>query len=277
MDLRNMFSRSKHTSTSEKRRIADKFSGVGAHELFLEYDEFLGPSKPPPRRPSMEVTKHVTPRITGTDHKSDTKLLQDLSRDSEISYEGSRKSFSGLRDAIDDPRPYPSRVSSRRRKGLFSLKRSTREEPHVYPDQHSQSPPRYVLAQENIGRSPTRGWLRRWISSKSRGYPSPTSRFATIPPYYGRLIPENEDYTALPTLLGHEIKPYTAQENLPSGAAARAAAAAQNEILDSIRNLRLVESKDTGDSESGVGIEVRDCGDSAIDFDLDIPIVRKSK
>ncbi len=277
MDLRSIFLRSKQTSTSEKRRTKDNLSSAGAQELFLEYEGFLGPSKPRPRRPSVAGTRLVTPRIADADHKSRANISQDLSRDLKTSYEESRKSFSGLRDEVDGPRSYPRRILSRRRKGLFSLKRSTREEPRVHPDQYSQSSSVYVLGQENIGRSPTCGWLRRCISTKSRGYLSPPPSFTTIPPYYGSPIRENNDYTALPQLPGYEIEPYRPPGELPSGAAARAAAAAQNEVLDTIRNLRLVEPKVTRDSESGVGIEVRDRGDLIADFDIDIAVVRKGK
>ena len=71
------------------------------------------------------------------------------------------------------------------------------------------------------------------------------------------------------------MEPSRPSLNLASGAAARAAAAAQNELLDSIRNISLAESCLTGDSESGVGIEIRDSGETIAEFDFDIPVVRR--
>lgn len=97
------------------------------------------------------------------------------------------------------------------------------------------------------------------------------------PPYDGSLVFEDGDFTALPAMPGCaiELEPSKPSLNLASGAAARAAAAAQNEILDSMRNITLAESHLTRDSESGVGIEVRDGGETMAEFDFDIPVVRQ--
>lgn len=65
--------------------------------------------------------------------------------------------------------------------------------------------------------------------------------------------------------------------NPSGGAAARAAAAAQNEMLESARyptlhgKSRLVEPKITNDSESGIGIELREPSD---DMDFTLPVTR---
>lgn len=59
-------------------------------------------------------------------------------------------------------------------------------------------------------------------------------------------------------LPGSCLKPPRIPHDLTSGAAARAAAATQNEILESVRNQRSVEPKIPRDSESGIGIELRD-------------------
>jgi len=277
MDLRSIFSRSKQTSTSKRIRRTDNISSAGAHELFLEYEGFLGPSKSRPRRPSTAGTRLATPRVADADSKSKVKLSQDLPRDSKTLYDESRKSFSGLRDATDDPRSPTKRISSRRKKGLFSLSRSTRDESEDYPDKHSLSSCLYALGQENVDCRPTRGWLRRCMSTNSRRHPSPPHSFTTIPPYHASPILEDDDYTALPILPNYENGPYRPLEKLPSGAAARAAAAAQAEVLNIMENLRLAEPKTTRDSESGVGIEVRDRGDLVADFDFDITVVRKGK
>ena len=97
------------------------------------------------------------------------------------------------------------------------------------------------------------------------------------PPYDGSLIFEEDEFTALPAMPGCAIEsePSRPSLNIASGAAARAAAAAQNEILDSMRNITLAEPQLTRDSESGVGIEVRDDGEKMADFDFDIPVVRQ--
>jgi F-box and WD-40 domain protein 1/11 len=54
------------------------------------------------------------------------------------------------------------------------------------------------------------------------------------------------------------MKPPRIPDDLMSGAAARAAAATQNEMFESVRNLRIPEPKIPRDSESGIGIEMRD-------------------
>ena len=97
------------------------------------------------------------------------------------------------------------------------------------------------------------------------------------PPFDGSLIFEDDEFTALPALPGCAIEPEPSRPsfNLSSGAAAQAAAAAHNEILDSMRDLTLAETDVTRDSESGVGIEVRDGGETMDEFDFDIPVVRQ--
>ena len=97
------------------------------------------------------------------------------------------------------------------------------------------------------------------------------------PPFDGSLIFEDDEFSALPALPGCAIEPEPSRPsfNLSSGAAARAAAAAQNEILESMRDLTLAEPDVTRDSESGVGIEVRDGGETMDEFDFDIPVVRQ--
>lgn len=96
------------------------------------------------------------------------------------------------------------------------------------------------------------------------------------PSYDGSLIFEEEDdITALPALPGCGMEPARPSLNLASGAAARAAAAAQNEILDSMQKITLAETDVTRDSESGVGIEVQDSGETIAEFDFDIPVVRQ--
>ena len=152
------------------------------------------------------------------------------------------KSFSGLSDAIEEFRFRPTRVLSRRNRSFFSNKHT-----------HSESYP---------------------ADAVSATSPQPA-------PWY---CYNEEDFTALPVFPGSESAPPESidlpgtsepPEKLTSGAAARAAAAAQNELLDALRHMRLTESKVTRDSESGVGIEVRTHGESTVD--MGIPVVRKGE
>lgn len=152
------------------------------------------------------------------------------------------KSFSGLSDAIEEFRFRPTRVLSRRKRSFFSNKHT-----------HSES------------------------------YPADGVSIASPPsaPWY---CYNEEDFTALPVFPGSETAPPESidlpghsepPEKLASGAAARAAVAAQNELLDALKYMRLSEPKVTRDSESGVGIEVRTHGESTVD--MGVPVVRKGE
>ena len=152
------------------------------------------------------------------------------------------KSFSGLSDAIEEFRSRPTKVLSRRKRSLFSNKHT-----------HSENYPADAVP-----------------------VASPLSA-----PWY---CYNEEDFTALPVFPGAETAPPRTidlpgtsepPEKLASGAAARAAVAAQNELLDALKHVRLTESKVTRDSESGVGIEVRVHGESTVD--MGIPVVRKGE
>ena len=152
------------------------------------------------------------------------------------------KSFSGLSDAIEEFRFRQTRVLSRRKRSFFSNKHT-----------HSES------------------------------YPADGVSIASPPsaPWY---CYNEEDFTALPVFPGSETAPpepidlpatSEPSEKLASGAAARAAVAAQNELLDALKHIRLSEPKVTRDSESGVGIEVRTHGESTVD--MGVPVVRIGK
>ena len=152
------------------------------------------------------------------------------------------KSFSGLSDAIEEFRFRPTRVLSRRKRSFFSNKHT-----------HSESYPADAVS-----------------------ITSPLSA-----PWY---CYNEEDFTALPVFPGSETAPPKSidlpetsepPEKFASGAAARAAAAAQNELLDALKHIRLAEPKITRDSESGVGIEVRSHGESTVD--IGVPVVRKGE
>lgn len=106
-------------------------------------------------------------------------------------------------------------------------------------------------------RSKTSRWLRRCVSVTFRHHRRPTP----CPQSYEE-SPFDFDCLASP-MPGAGIKPPKIPENLASGAAARAAAAIQNEVLESVRNLRLADLKILTDSESGIGIEVQDQEDDS--------------
>ena len=72
---------------------------------------------------------------------------------------------------------------------------------------------------------------------------------------------------------GIGIEPPQVPNSTTSGAAARAAAAAQNQMLKSAQNTRLAEPILTRDSESGIGIEVRDGGGENIE--TTVPVIRR--
>lgn len=108
-------------------------------------------------------------------------------------------------------------------------------------------------------------WLRRCVSAKLRHQRRPPG---TLQAGDGLLV--HTDYPQSP-MPGNGIEPPLIPENLASGAAARAAAATGNEILESVRNLRLTEPKIHRDSESGIGIEMRDREEES----MEVPIPRK--
>ena len=115
-------------------------------------------------------------------------------------------------------------------------------------------------------------WLRRTVNTTFRRHKRPLNSTA---------IPQltNKHCVSISSLCAPQLDMDTPNQSLnpPGGAAARAAAAAQNEILESARlltmqdNLRLVQPKVSNDSESGIGIDLREPSD---DMDLTLPIMR---
>ena len=270
-----MFSRGKGTTSSDKKKQKEKPT-VGAHELFLEYEGFLAPSKQRHRTPSVPSSKPSAPLIYGEHVGHSLKLSEDTSRCSTASSSRPRKSFSTSGDANDASRSRPKRNTSHRTKNLLSFGKTTHGEPDRHIHNFSRPGPNYVAEKESPAQSHTSGWLRRCMSPNLKQRPSTSSSSMTPPPPYdGSLVFVDDDYTALPTLPGCTIEPTRRSLNLASGAAARAAAAAQNEMMDSMRKITLAESHLTRDSESGVGIEVQDGGETIAEFDFDIPVVRQ--
>lgn len=272
-----MFSKGKRATTPDKKPKRERNSTV-AHELLLEYEGFLAPSKPRPRTPSAPFIKPSTPLTLGEHNWHHYKLSEDTLGSSTASHGGPRNSFSGFRDANDESRWRPKRTRSQRTKSFLSFGKKAHEEPSHNIHNFSRPGPNYIVEKEASAQSHTSGWLRRRMTTSLKHRPStPSYSLTPPPPYDGSLIFEDEDFTALPAIPGCAIESETSRPslNLASGAAARAAVAAQNEILDSMRNITLAESCVTRDSESGVGIEVRDGGETIAEFDFDIPVVRQ--
>ncbi|MCJ1401004.1 hypothetical protein MMC11_004216 [Xylographa trunciseda] len=115
-------------------------------------------------------------------------------------------------------------------------------------------------------------WLRRTVSTTFRCHRRPSN---------SSVFPErvNKQNASPVTLRAPETDTeiFNYSRNPPGGAAARAAAAAQNEILESARfstmqdNSRLTQPKISNDSESGIGIDLRDSSD---DLNLTLPVLR---
>ena len=268
-----MFSKGKGATSSDKKTKKERRT-PGALETFLDTEGFLG-ANPRPHTPSSRPSTSLTyGKHTG--HK--LKLSEDTSRSSTASHGKSRTSFSAFSDANNELRSQPKRTPSQRTKSFLSFGKTAYGEPGYPIHNFSRPGPNYVAEKESLAPSNTSGWLRRCISSSSKHRPStPSSSMTPPPPYDGSLVFEDDDFTALPAIPGCAIEPEPARPppNFASGAAARAAAAAQNEILDQMRTMILAEPHLKRDSESGVGIEVRDSGETMAEFDFEIPVVRQ--
>ena len=272
-----MFSRGKGATSSDKKKQKEK-TKPGAHELFLEYEGFLAPSKHRPRASSAHASKTSAPLTNGEHIGHMSKLSKDTSRSSIASSSRPRKSVSSSGDVNDASRSQPKRTPSQRTKNLFSFGKTTHGEPRHHIHNFSRPGPNYVVEKEALAQPNTPGWLRICMNTSSKHRPlTPSSSMTPPPSYDGSLIfeeeeEEDDDIAALPALAGCAMEPSL---TLASGAAARAAAAAQNEILDSMQKITLAETHVTRDSESGVGIEVQDSGETMAEFDFDIPVVRQ--
>lgn len=156
---------------------------------------------------------------------------------------------------IDDFRPRTS--GSKRHKVVLS--------PIVSQQSKTSTNPR--IEDSSASHSKASEWLRRCVSATFRHPCRPSTSLQSHDDASFHV-----DYLTAP-IPGIGIEPPIIPDNLTSGAAARAAAATQNEILECVRNLRLTEPHIRRDSESGIGIEMRERGTDSID----IPIPRKGE
>lgn len=180
-----------------------------------------------------------------------------------------RKSFSGLSNAVEELRSLP------RRSFLPSRTLRTVEDAEAKPG-HSVLDANQKEDAKPSTHSKASQWLRRAASTRF-GHRRHSSS-APLAPFVQR--PE--------TSYNHESGERVVQEpprwdfsdySYTSGAAARAAAAAQNEFSSSARTLvtradnRFNNLKPTEDSESGIGIELRDRMEDSTE--AAVPVVRQ--
>lgn len=167
-----------------------------------------------------------------------------------------------VEQVIADFRP---RTSGSKRHKIFLSPIGSFDDTDQLPHQHPKPNRNPRIADSSTSHSKPSGWLRSCVSATFR---NPRRPSAVSQPHDDDAS-MHDDYLSSP-IPGIGIEPPIIPDNLTSGAAARAAAATQNEILECVRNLRLTESKIRRDSESGIGIEMREQGTDSVD----IPIPR---
>lgn len=104
----------------------------------------------------------------------------------------------------------------------------------------------------SLPRPKTSGWLKRCLNSTFHCH----RRLGPMPSSCRESLFQQE--SPVSSIPGSSIDPPKISEDLFSGAAARPAAATQNEVLESLRTLKLSKSESVKDFESGIGIEMRD-------------------
>ena len=270
--FKSFFSRGKGTSQTERRRKSEEEKPTtGAHELFLEYEGFLPPSSPRQPRPSTAGARGPDMYNAPSSQIASLKSSEETLRSSTVKYAKPRKSFSDLSHASDDTQPNSRKLPSRHKKGHFFFSRTIQNPSEEAKRKQPGFIPNHEEGEGSSTHATGRGWLWRRMNTNTKEIlVAEVIANGDLPNY------EDEDFTALPALPGYTIDSPKPKVSYPSGAAARAAVAAQNELLDSMRTLRIAETKVGTDSESGVGIDVRD-NRGEVTTDLDIPVVRQSK
>lgn len=185
------------------------------------------------------------------------KVRYDESAPQVSSARKSRASFSGFSHVV---RSFPKRIASHRWKNsLGADKLSLSDYNYGFPDISSKDEKLMHVssAWDSIDPPPQSrapGWLRRCVSSRLR----PRRQTADTPlrPETAQWAQQNSYCSPLPTT--QFVEP-TFLEDHSSGAAARAAAAEENEMRRCrwLRRLCSMEQGVRGDSESGVGLEVQ--------------------
>lgn len=198
------------------------------------------------------------------------------SKDKALTHHQPTRSFSTLSHAFSELRSVSRRASmSLRRKSTLSPRHGNVAWEEDNSGEGARPNTSHNILSEPPTPSKTSGWLRRVASA---GFRQKRDSCAILPPSPDR-APYAHGVTSPVPGSGSEppILPYD-----PScGAAARAAAAAQNEMLGVGRVLvlrddaRLSEPKIARDSESGIGIDLRDRSDETAE--TAIAVVRKGK
>lgn len=188
----------------------------------------------------------------------------------------STMSFPSLSHAINELRSVSRRASlSIRRRNALGPRPGNVPWEHDFSTEGERPSTSHNMLSEPSNPSKTSGWLRRVASS---GFRKNKDSSATSTP-----SPDRAPYahTITSPVPGSGSEPPILPYDPARGAAARAAAAAQNEMLGVGRVLtlrddaRLSESKLARDSESGIGIDLRDRTDETPE--TEIPIVRKGR
>lgn len=239
---------------------------VSAHERFLEDEGFILPEEPArPVKPAHSQTNLF--------HQfSHVKTSEESGRaSSSASQLQPRQSFSGVSGTTVQTGTSLLNASKRTKKSILSFGRSI--DGHAQESlRHGRSRSSLLSEQEPVARTPS--FLRRCMSIKSQGRPqTPSTPLPLYNDSSSRLSHLPAPVPEFGLVPGFGFEPSRPPTDLSSGAAARAAAAAQNEILATMRSLSLAEPKINRDSESGVGIEVRDCTEEATG--LEVPVVRQ--
>ena len=259
------WNRKKHTLSADKNKRKRGNGTPGAHEVFLEYEGFLPPEHPTP------APRPVRTHENSVWQSDKSKMSQDSGRASSASHTGPRRSFSSFRAATAHSRSPLFDPSKRRKKSILSFSHSIKEDSQDHPRPY-RSKQRQTSERDHDVRAPS--FLRRCMSLRSQGRPAtpstPLPAYHASPPASAYLPAPVPEFGLIPGF-GYDSPRVPA--DLSSGAAARAAAAAQNEILATMRSLSLAEPKLNRDSESGVGIEVRDHTDGLAESEA--PIVRQ--
>ena len=269
--LKRLFSKRRRPSSDEKKP-GQEVRNVGSHDLFLEKKRPLPRSEDAPSRPSFSFSRTAARRPSMPFQENVFRPSGESLRSQSDAYDNTRKSFSGLSRATTMAQSLAHTTSKRRRKSRLSLSTST-DEPRDGAFAWARRSLDQRPQQEPSRRPSTSGWLRRLKSTNFKSHDLSLGQSTDTPPYdealcaNGHLPAPILDFGKIPGS-GHE-RPRT-RKDFSSGAAARAAAAAQNELLESMRKMRLSEPQVTQDSESGIGIER---GDSPLDFEA--PVVRQ--
>ncbi len=178
------------------------------------------------------------------------------------------KGFQGPQYAIDSTSTSSWGITPKRSKSLYGLRNPETENSND-SSQNLWRASRGTTVKQNSGTPPALcGWLRRCMSTtlgRRHRVPKPSTLVSDSAPAQDR-----PEMLPIPDI---GVEPPQIPDSTTSGAAARAAVAAQNEMLESARNMRLAEPKVTRDSESGIGIEVRDRGGESTDST--VPVVRR--